>query len=234
MDFGIRAFHRWYITDYFFITITETVIAMWIIGALLIALAIIVRIKLKKFKDVPETRFQNIVETIVETFDNFVTNTMTPKYAHFGNYFFGLFAFILLSNLSGLFGLRPPTADFAMTYPLALTTVILVQFMGIRYNMKKGEYLKEIFLRPVPIIFAPLNIIGEFSRSISLSLRLFGNIVGGLIVMSLIYSLFPWWLQLGPPGALAIYFEFIVGALHAFIFVMLSMLFMMMKAPQTD
>ena len=232
MNFDIQVRHRLYITDNFFINITDTLFSTWIVGAILIALAIVVRIKFKNFKPVPETRFQNIIEFIVEAFDNFITGIMTKKYAYFGNWFFGLFMFLLVANISGIFGLRPPTADFATTYPLALTTVILMQVIGIRHNMKKGEYIKEFF-RPFPL-FMPLNVIGEFSRSISLSFRLFGNMVGGLIVIGLIYGLFPRLLTIGIPGALSLYFDIAVGALHAFIFVTLSMYFMMMKVPQED
>jgi F-type H+-transporting ATPase subunit a len=232
MDFNIQAYGRIPITDWFWITITDTLISTWIVGAILIALAVVVRIKVKNFKPVPETRFQNIIEMMVEGFDNFVKGVMTEKYSYFGAWFFGLFLFLVVANISGIFGMRPPTADFAATYPWALTTVSLMQVIGIRHNMKKGEYIKEFF-RPFPL-FMPLNLVSEFSRSISLSLRLFGNMVGGLIVMGLIYGLFPWFLTIGIPGALSIYFDIIVGALHAFIFIILSMYFMMMKVPQED
>jgi len=232
MNFDIQARWRLYITDNIWINITDTTISTWIVGAVLILLAVVVRVKLKKFKPVPETRFQNIIEALVEFFDNHVTTIMTKKYAHFGAWFFGLFLFLLLANISGIFGLRPPTADFATTFPLAFTTVILMQVIGIRYNMKKGEYVKEFF-RPV-FIFFPLNVASDISRSISLSLRLFGNMLGGLVLMGLIYGLFPRFVQIGVPGALSLYFDLFVGALHAFIFVTLSMYFLMMKVPETD
>jgi F-type H+-transporting ATPase subunit a len=215
------------------IPITDTLISTWIIGAALIALAIVTRVKIKKFTDVPTTGFQNIIEAIVEAFDNFVVSVMTKRYSYFGAWFFGLFLFIMVANISGIFGLRPPTADFAMTFPLALTSVIFIQFMGIRYNMKRGEYLKDLLLRPV-FIFAPLNILSELSRSVSLSLRLFGNMVGGLILMGLMYGLFPWFLTIGIPGFLSLYFDIAIGLLHALLFVVLSMYFMMMKAPKED
>jgi len=230
MSFDIYAYGRLF----GIFTITDTLISTWIIGGILVALAVITRIKVKKFSQVPSSAFQNIMELVVETFDNFVVSIMTKRYAYFGSWFFGLFLFIMAANMSGMFGLRPPTADFALTYPLALTTVILVQFIGIRYNMKKGEYLKEIFMRPVPIVFAPLNIVAEFARSISLSLRLFGNVVGGLILMGLVYGLFPWFMTLGIPAVLSLYFDVAIGLLHALLFVVLSMYFMMMKAPEAE
>ncbi|MCL2575165.1 MAG: F0F1 ATP synthase subunit A [Defluviitaleaceae bacterium] len=230
--FDIQAYGRWNITDNIWINITDTTISTWIVGAVLIALAIIVRIKMKKFKPVPESRFQNIIEALVEFFDNHVTSIMTKKYAHFGAWFFGIFLFLLLSNISGIFGMRPATADLAVTFPIAFITVILMQVMGIRYNMKKGEYIREFF-RPV-FIFFPLNVISDLSRSVSLSLRLFGNMFGGLVLMGLVYALFPRVLTIGIPGFLSLYFDLFVGALHAFIFITLSMYFLMMKAPQEE
>ncbi|MCL2236153.1 MAG: F0F1 ATP synthase subunit A [Defluviitaleaceae bacterium] len=232
MNFDIQEYSRIYITDNFWISINDTLIATWLIGAILIIFAIVARFKIKKFKDVPETRFQNVIEALVEAFDNMVTGVMTRKYSYFGAWFFGLIMFLMVSNISGIFGMRPPTADFATTFPIAFTTVILMQFMGIRHNMKKGEYVKEFF-RPV-FIFMPLNIVSDLSKSISLSLRLFGNMVGGLIVMGLIYGLFPFIGTIGIPGVLSLYFDIAVGALHAYIFVLLSMYFIMSKAPAQD
>ena len=91
--------------------ITDTMISTWIIMAVLITFAIIVRIKLKKFKDVPKG-FQNVVEFLVETFENYLRTTVGDKLMFLGNWFFTVFAFILISNLSGLIPtFRPPTAD---------------------------------------------------------------------------------------------------------------------------
>jgi F-type H+-transporting ATPase subunit a len=230
MDLYNRGYFRIFFTDNITITVNDTLIATWIIGAILIALAIIVRIKIKKFKDVPETKFQNIIELIVEMFYNMVVDLMGKKYAHFGNWFFGVFLFVWFANLSGVVGLRPPTADLATTLGLAVTTVVLIQFSGMRYSKK--EYWLD-FLRPV-FIFLPLNIMGEASRIISLSVRLFANIFSGLIMIGLIHYLFPWFLRIGIPGALSIYFDIFVGSLHAYLFVLLSMMFIRLKAPMED
>ncbi len=73
-------------------------------------------------------------------------------------------------------------------------------------------------------LLTPLNLIGEVANPISLSFRLFGNILGGTIIMGLYYNL-PWYLMLGIPSALHAYFDIFAGVLQAFIFVMLSMTF---------
>ncbi len=203
------------------IWVTDTIISTWVICAVLIILAIIVRIRISKFKDRPKG-FQNVVEIAVESMDNFVKDTMTPKYAYFGRWFFGVFAFILISNLSGLTGiLRPPTADLATTVAFAITTFFLIHFMGI--ITQKGQYFKS-YLEPIPF-FLPINIVGELAVPISLSFRLFGNILGGFIIMGLVYSMLPVFARIAIPAPLHIYFDMFSGMLQSFIFCILSMTF---------
>jgi F-type H+-transporting ATPase subunit a len=230
MDFNNNAYARIYITDSFWVNITDSLISIWIIGAVLITLAVVTRVKLKNFKPVPETRFQDIIEAMVDSFYGFIYGIMGKKYLYFGNWFFGLLAFVFLSNISGIFGMRPPTADLAVTFPLAFMTVILMQVIGLRHNFK--EHLKD-FARPV-FIFIPMNLASDFSKSISLSLRLFGNIFGGLIIGGLVYGLLPRIVTIATPAVLSLYFDIFVGMLHALIFTMLSMYFMMMKAPAEE
>lgn len=213
----------------FTLRFSETIITTWIIMAALIIFALVVRHKLKKFKDVPDTRFQNFVEMIVESMDNFVAGNMGEKYRYFGNWFFGVFAFILISNLSGLLGFRAPTADLGTTAALALTTFVLIHFMGIITG--KLGYFKGYF-EPVPFL-VPLNIISEIATPVSLSFRLFGNLLGGTIIMGLVYTI-PMVIRVWIPAFLHIYFDVFSGCLQTFIFVMLSMAFIGDKIADTD
>jgi len=200
--------------------ITETIVNTWIIMLLLIAAAIFVRIKLRTFKQIP-TGFQNAVESIIEIFDNFVHGAVGEKFMVLGNWFFMVFAFVLVSNLSGIVGLRPPTADWATTFALAMATFLLIQVMGVAH--RKGRYLKSFF--EPNVVFFPLNVIGELARPISLSFRLFGNVLAGLIFMSLIYSLLPVYLRIALPAALHAYFDLFSGVLQTYIFCVLSLTF---------
>ncbi|MCD8238903.1 MAG: F0F1 ATP synthase subunit A [Clostridiales bacterium] len=209
--------------------LSETIITTWIIMAGLIIFALIVRHKLNKFEDVPKTGFQNFIEMIVESMDNFVAGNMGEKYRYFGNWFFGVFAFILISNLSGLLGFRAPTADLGTTAALALTTFVLIHFMGIITG--KLGYFKGYF-EPVPFL-VPLNIISEIATPVSLSFRLFGNLLGGTIIMGLVYSI-PMVIRVWVPAFLHIYFDVFSGCLQTFIFVMLSMAFIGDKIPDKD
>jgi len=207
--------------------ITDTTISTWIIMGVLIAFAIVVRIKVRNFKEVP-TGFQNVVEALVETFEGYLRTTIGDKLMFLGSWFFTVFLFILLSNLSGLLpGMRPPTADWSMTVGLALVTFFFIQGMGIKY--RKAQYVKDLFAPfpwwcPFPL-FLPINVIGELARPISLSFRLFGNMLAGLIMMSLIYALFPVFAQFLVPAALHAYFDLFSGVLQTYIFVTLSMTF---------
>jgi F-type H+-transporting ATPase subunit a len=193
---------------------------MWIIMGVLILFAVFVRIQLRRFTDVPG-KFQNIVEMMVEAFDNFVSSTAGPKMAMLGNWYFMVFAFIMLSNLSGMLTLRPPTADWTVTVAFAISTFILIQVMGIRFRGK--AYLKS-FIEPF-FLFFPLNLIGELARPVALSFRLFGNILSGLILLGVVYELVPRFLQIGIPAALHAYFDLFVGLIQAYIFTVLSLAF---------
>ena len=212
------------------IYLTDTLIATWVVMAILIVFAIVVRLRLRSFKDVPATGFQHLVETMIEQIDNLTTSTMNPELESFSGFFFGIFAFIILSNYIGLFGLRPPTADLATTMALALTVFVLIHATGaIR---RKGAYWKSFF-EPYPIFF-PINLISEISTPISLGFRLFGNILGGLIIMGMVYEMLPRLLTLVLPDILHAYFDLFVGALQAYIFTVLSMTFIKQKAVADD
>jgi F-type H+-transporting ATPase subunit a len=209
--------------------ITETQLSTWIIMGLLITFALVIRVKLNKFKDVPGG-LQNIAEMLVETFDKFVKDSAGDKLMFLGNWYFMVFAFVLLSNISGLFFLRPPTADWTMTFGLALVSFILIQSMGIRF--RKKQFFKDL-ISP-NFIFLPLNIIGEFARPISLSFRLFGNILSGTILLSMIYSLAPVFLRVLFPAALHFYFDLFAGVLQAYVFTVLSLSFIGVSAAVSD
>ncbi|SNS50209.1 ATP synthase F0 subcomplex A subunit [Anaerovirgula multivorans] len=211
------------------IPVTETVINTWIIMLVLTVLAMIGG---SAFKKIPRGR-QNVVEVIVDAINKLTIQTMGEDKKFFASYMGTLFLFLLCANLLGLLGLRPPTADVNTTFALSTLTFILIHFYGAK-RKGTGTYLKG-FLEPFPLLL-PMNIISELAFPVSLSFRLFGNIVGGLIIMSLLYGsliglssmvglgAFPI-LQAGIPLVFHLYFDIFSGVLHTFIFMMLSMVF---------
>lgn len=200
--------------------ITETIFNTWLIMLFLIVLAVIARIKLRNFKAVP-TGFQNIIEVVVETFDNFADSTLGEKLSYIAPWFFMVFVFILSSSLISVFGVRAPTADWATTFALAFATFVLMIFMGFKH--RKGDYLKSFF-SPHPIFF-PLNLLGELAKPVSLSFRLFGNMLSGTIILTLYYALTPLLVQIGIPALMHALFDVIFGALQTYIFVILSLMY---------
>ncbi len=201
--------------------ITQSIISTWIVMLVLIILALVVRFYISRFKAIPKG-FQNVIELIVEVVNSFTISTMGERNKRFASFYGSVFLFILFSNLWGLLGMRPPTSDLSTTFAMALMTFLMVQYYGIKTGGIKN-YLKG-FLDPLPFLL-PLNVIGELANPVSLSFRLFGNIVGGVIIMGLIYAALPGLLQIGIPAVLHVYFDVFSGVLQAFIFVMLSMIF---------
>ena len=138
----------------------------------------------------PNSKKQVIAEYMVSACRDFVSSTMGKKNIGFTPYFFALAAFLLVANLSSFVFLgivRPPTADLATTLTLGIITFVLTQYYGLKTKGIK-KYLKD-FTEPV-FFFLPINIIGEIANPVSLGFRLFGNITGGLIILSLVYSIF--------------------------------------------
>jgi F-type H+-transporting ATPase subunit a len=200
--------------------VTTTHISLIIVMLVLITFFIIANRAIKKATEVP-SGFQNIVELVVEFLDNMTKGTMGQYAPNFRNYIGTIFIFIFVCNTSGLFGLRPPTGDYSTPLALAILTVILINAAAIKFNKLSG-YGKSL-LQPM-VFFLPMNVIGIFTPIISLSLRLFANLLSGIIMMTMIYVL------LGPvaiiwPAFLHGFFDIFVGALQTYVFCMLTMTF---------
>ena len=173
---------------------------------------------IKKGTEIP-TGFQNVVELIVEKLDGMVGSTMGASAPAFRNYIGTIFIFILVCNISGLFGLRPPTADYGTTLALGLMTFTLITFNKFKHKGAKGV-LKGL-CDPWPI-WAPINVIGDVAVPISLSLRLFANVLSGVVMMVLIYGLLGW-IAVIWPAALHVYFDLFSGCIQTYVFCMLTM-----------
>lgn len=202
------------------IRITETIVNTWFIMLVLIAIAVITRIRLRKFQVIPKG-FQNVIEAVIETFDRFSSNTLGEKLSYISPWFFTVFIFILSSSVFSVFGLRAPTADWATTFALAFASFVIMLFMGFRHQ--KGKYLKSFF--EPHFMFFPLNLVGELAKPVSLSFRLFGNMLSGTIILTLYYALTPVFVQFGIPSLLHGIFDIVFGALQTYIFVIISLMY---------
>lgn len=203
--------------------ITTSHACILIVMLLMVVFAFCANRKLKNAsKDKPDA-FQNVIELIVEMLDGMVKGTMGKWAPKFVNYISTIFIFILMSNISGLFGLRPPTADYGTTLALALIT-----FCMIHYNKVKHQSPKTIWtdmcspLPPWLPLWAPINIISDIAVPISLSLRLFANVLSGTVIMALVYGLLRI-IALAWPSVLHVYFDLFSGAIQTYVFCMLTM-----------
>lgn len=123
---------------------------------------------------------------LVENLDNMAIENVGRKYASMMTpYLVSIAIYIFTCNILGLFSIPSPTSNYSVTLTLALFTWVFQQVAAI-YHGGIGSYLHG-FIEPI-VLFLPMNIIGKFSSLLSMSLRLFGNILAGGVMMSLIYA----------------------------------------------
>lgn len=202
--------------------ITTTHVSVLIVMLLIIIFSCIAGRVAKKATEVPG-KFQNVVEMLVEFLDGIVHNSMGKHAPKFQNYVGTIFIFIFISNISGLLGLRPPTADYGVTLPLGLITFTLIWFNKIKHN--KPKVLWKDLCSPLPAwlpLWLPINLISEIAVPISLSLRLFANVLSGTVMMALVYGLLHYFALIWP-AALHVYFDLFSGAIQTYVFCMLTM-----------
>ncbi len=200
--------------------ITTTHVCTLIVFVTILCIAIAGRRSVLKHKDSP-TKFGAGVELAIDVLLKFVNGTMGKAAKHYINYVGALFAFVFFSNISGLFMLRPPTADYGTTLCIALISFVMIQYAAIRYQ--KLGYLKGMF-EPI-FFFFPINVVSELAVPVSLSLRLFGNVLAGTVMMALYYGMLPIFAKIGVPSALHVYFDLFSGAIQTYVFCMLTMTF---------
>ncbi len=198
--------------------------------------------KLKKFDPMDEPKGLVLLAIMgVQFIENMLKNDTTKEVTEkLGPYLATLFIYIFLSNISGLFGITPPTANYSVTLPLAAITCVLIEYYSIKYNGIKN-YIKALFepLRPFVII----NLISKVGTLLSLSLRLFGNIIAGSILMSVIYQLLAMVSRMIPVvgnfnfvgvivcSVLHLYFDLFSGAMQTYLFGTLTVAFISNEIP---
>jgi F-type H+-transporting ATPase subunit a len=194
------------------------VIYSWVVMALLLGLA---AIGTKSVQMIPG-KAQNVFEIIISGIENFMLDVTGEEGRWFLPIVATIFIYIFVSNLIGLVpGFFPPTASINTTLSCALVVFVLTHAIGIRYHGVK--YVKH-FLGPVwwmiPIIL-PIEIIGHLARVLSLTFRLFGNMMGHELVLGILFALAGAFLAPLPIMALGIF----VALVQAFVFFLLSIMY---------
>lgn len=192
-------------------------------------------------------RFQNAIEYIVEAFYNFVHGILGSHAKEFAPFLGTLFLYIWLMNLAGLVPfLKAPTSAFETTLALAIVVFIYVQITGFR-RLGIGGYFYHLIGSPQDVIgwcmvplMLPLHIIGELAKPVSLSLRLFGNIMGEDVLI----AVFTWLgvmtlAAIGSPIGLPFEFPFIflgllLSTIQALVFTLLSTIYFSQMLPHEE
>lgn len=223
------------------IEVTESIVNMWIIMAVLVLASVWLTRGLRLRNP---SKKQLVLEKLVTMLNNLVKDTMGEKYMSFAPYIGTLFLISITGSLSSLTGLRPYTGDLSVILAWSVVTFVMIQANGIK-QLGIGGYLRS-FAQPAPFI-TPLNIISEIASPVSMTFRHFGNIAAGLVITSLVYgglaslssAVMSWIpndflasipiLQAGLPAVLSVYFDLFTSFLQAYIICMLTMVFIQMK-----
>lgn len=221
----------------------ENVFFAWVIAA---ALVIVAFIGTRKRTEVPGP-FQNLLETVVEKLEIFVTDVLGERGKKFVPFIGTLFLYILCQNLIGLIpGMKSPTSNLNTTAALAITVFFYVQFTGLRENGIIG-YIDHLMGSPrdvvgwimVPLNF-PLHVLQEFIKPMSLALRLFGNILGedsliaafvGLGIAALAFAHLPFGIPFQFPFLLL---ALLTGTIQAVVFSLLSTIYISLMLPHEE
>ncbi len=220
--------------------ISETIVVSWIVMILITLLCIFLT---RNLKEENISKRQALAELIVETANNFVVGNMGEKFRHLIPFVSALFATSVVSNLISLIGLRSPTADLSTEAAWAVVVFIMITAQKIKTG-GVGGYLKG-FTTPI-FIMTPFNILSELATPVSMACRHFGNILSGVVINALIYGalavassallgLLPGIigkvasqipvLDVGLPAITSVYFDWFSGVMQAFIFCMLTVMY---------
>ncbi len=195
--------------------IAESVVITWVIMAVILLLSIFLTRNLKVNNI---SKRQLVAETIVTKLDSFVTGMVGEEGKAYVPYLATVLVFIGISNIIGLFGLKPPTKDMNVTAALAIMSIILIEYAGI-HKKGVGGWVKS-FAQPIAIV-TPINILEVFIKPLSLCMRLFGNVLGAFVIMELLKLLVP----VALPVPFSFYFDIFDGLIQAYVFVFLTSLF---------
>ena len=222
------------------IPITQTLVVTWLVMAVLTGLSIWLTRDLK-VRDI--SKKQAVAEKIVMTAENFVRENMGEKWMHYVPFISALFGMSIISSMASLVGLFSPTGDLSTTLAWAIVVFVQITYFKFKTNGFIGYW--KGFFDPI-FLMAPFNMLGEVFTPISMAFRHFGNIASGAVISSLIYgaltvanqALFGWlpgfvgdllagipFLTVGVPAVLSLYFDWFGSFMQAFIFCMLSMMF---------
>lgn len=198
--------------------VAKSIVTQWVVMAVIVVLVLSLTRNLGK---VPSKR-QTIIEIIVNLFNGLVTANMGSEYRKmFVPYIGTLGIFMVMLNSTGLIGVPPSTMDINVTLTFAVMSFIVINANTI-IKIGFGGYLHS-YLKPFPPML-PMNLIEKITIPLSLCLRLFINMLVGVIIMELVYEGLGYFAFL-IPVPLHFFFDFFVAIIQTFVFMMLTMVY---------
>ncbi len=198
------------------ITINATLVYTWVVMALLVGGSWLVTRRLTTEAHIP--RGQNLLETIVSLLRNQIAEVSAQQPDRYLPLVGTLFIFIAAANVLNVVpGFRAPTGSLSTTTALAICVFLAVPAFGISQQGLRG-YLRQ-YLQPSPLML-PFNVIGEFSRTLALAVRLFGNVMSGTMIAAILLAIVP---LIFPVVMEA--FGLLTGLIQAYIFAVLAMVY---------
>ena len=196
--------------------VNATIVGTWIVMALLVGISLLVTRNLRAA--VPPNRWRTALEVIVKAIQGQIEE-VSPNSARHVLYFAGtLFLFIALSNLMGVIpGFSAPTASLSTTVALAISVLVAVPLFGVARRGVRN-YLHS-YIEP-SVMMLPFNIIGEFSRGISLAIRLYGNVMSGAVIAAILLGIAPFFF----PVVMDM-LGLLTGLIQAYIFAILAIVY---------
>jgi F-type H+-transporting ATPase subunit a len=200
------------------IPVASSVVGTWIIMAVILVVAFIMT---RKLSVVPTTKRQLLLEIGIGWLNKFFGGILGEKGKRYIPFLSTVIVFIGAANISGIFGLSSPTKDLGVTAGLAVLAIVLIEYST--FAAKGGKGFLKSFAQPTPIML-PINIMEIGIRPLSLCMRLFGNVLGSFVVMTLLEIVFKGIMPLTLP--FSFYFDIFDGFIQAYVFVFLTSLFM--------
>lgn len=205
----------------FGLSVAKTTLTAYIVLGVITILCILFRLfAVPKFKDEPKG-LQNALEAAVEFVDKFTNDNTDNLSKELPAYMFSIAVFMIGCAATELFGQRPPTADVVLTFSMALCTLFLINFYGIKKKKLFGRI--KALASPSPVIM-PMKILSDVATPVSLACRLFGNMLGGMIVMDLLKNSLGGY-AVGMTALAGLYFNLFHPLIQTYIFIILSLTF---------
>lgn len=198
---------------------SETIVVGWGVMAALIAVAVILRIFfIPKLADVPG-KFQNAIETIVETVENYASERTGDLGRPMYGYVFAIGVTLIGNAVAELMGFRSPSSDLMFTLALSIFAFLMANWYGIRKLSLRGR-LKSL-AHPSPLL-VPIRLVTDLANPLSMACRLFGNTLSGMIIMNLLYSVLGNF-AVGIPSVVGLYFNVFTALIQTIIFITLTL-----------